>query len=284
MKTIAFTDYLTQFGNDHVLPPFDDFLNVANRTALKHRDGVGFYHRNLERGVLLYHLVQQYQPQKILEFGTGRGYSAMCMAQAMLDNKVDGHVWTIDIKQFDEIQAWAINIEHESKIEDLSLQTAWEKHFPAEVRKKITFLTGDSAWAVSHPYLRADLHGLQMVYIDGGHDYNACLHDFVTSLNFAVSPFIVLFDDYEFPGVRRVAEQCAESHVGDISIVKTLDQISELQHGQIPTEKDPGMVLMIIADVEHARHSFSNLGGFIMSYRLRRRIKFGIRYLLSFFR
>ena len=36
------------------------------------------------------------KPKKILEFGTGGGYSTLCMAKALDDNGIDSHIYTID--------------------------------------------------------------------------------------------------------------------------------------------------------------------------------------------
>jgi len=40
---------------------------------------------NYERGILLYSLIAKYKPKNVLEFGTAEGYSALCMAWAMVD-------------------------------------------------------------------------------------------------------------------------------------------------------------------------------------------------------
>ena len=56
---------------------------------------------NYERGMLLYSLIAKYKPKNVLEIGTAEGYSALCMAWAMTDCKINGKIFTIDPKPFD---------------------------------------------------------------------------------------------------------------------------------------------------------------------------------------
>ena len=41
-------------------------------------------------------LVGFLKPKRILEFGTGGGYSTLCMARALTDFKIDGKIYTVD--------------------------------------------------------------------------------------------------------------------------------------------------------------------------------------------
>ena len=73
---------------------FEDFWALGNATSL-HEDTKG---QKLEfyRGPLLYALICYLKPKRILEFGTGGGYSTLCMAKALSDSKIDGKIYTID--------------------------------------------------------------------------------------------------------------------------------------------------------------------------------------------
>ena len=79
------------------LPQKEKFLQLSKITPVnpKHVQG-GIV--NYERGMLLYALITKYKPKTVLEIGTAEGYSTLCMAWAMTDNKIDGKIFTIDPK------------------------------------------------------------------------------------------------------------------------------------------------------------------------------------------
>jgi len=46
---------------------------------------------------ILYDMVAELKPKKIIEFGPGSGYTTICMAKALQENKIDGHINSYDI-------------------------------------------------------------------------------------------------------------------------------------------------------------------------------------------
>jgi len=63
-----------------------------------------FTNMELESARLLYSLVLLGRPRVVVETGTHQGYSATYAAQAMIDAKIAGHVWTID--PYDSSHLW----------------------------------------------------------------------------------------------------------------------------------------------------------------------------------
>jgi len=55
-----------------------------------------YYPGNWWRRPLLYALVGYYKPINVLEFGTGRGYGAISMVKASLNQGFECTIWTID--------------------------------------------------------------------------------------------------------------------------------------------------------------------------------------------
>ena len=65
-----------------------------------------------EHGLLLYKLVLEGDrgdgPLVVLDVGTARGFSAITMARAMLDGKLEGRVYSVDVIGHDEPHNWPI--------------------------------------------------------------------------------------------------------------------------------------------------------------------------------
>ncbi len=177
------------------LPAIESFWKIGDLTALRHEETHGFYRSNYERGLLLYSLVSKYRPRVILEYGTGRGYGALCMARALADNGIDGRVYTIDLRHYDEKQAWAIDYGYGPRVEELSLSDIWPQHAPVEWLDRIQRLNGRSV-EVMKRWKSEGLPKVEFAFIDGGHDYLGVKHDFYSMLNVAAQSFRILFDDY----------------------------------------------------------------------------------------
>ncbi|GIS98156.1 MAG: hypothetical protein CM1200mP25_3930 [Acidobacteriota bacterium] len=80
----------------------------------------------------------------MLEFGTGRGYGTVCMAKAMVDHKIDGQIFTVDVLAFNDRQTWPINRGFGPAVEMLSAADVWNRHFETALLDRINRLTGDS--------------------------------------------------------------------------------------------------------------------------------------------
>ena len=68
---------------------------------------------------ILYDFVATLKPKKIIEFGPGSGYTTICMAKSLEENKIDGHIYSYDIWNDDywgkrsvtqtEYNAWGVS-------------------------------------------------------------------------------------------------------------------------------------------------------------------------------
>jgi hypothetical protein len=182
---------------------------VGDLTKLRGNPQAGFHHANYESGLLLYALVRHFRPTEILEIGTGRGYGAMCMAMGLRDAGIDGKIITLDVHRYGEKQEWAIDDGGGSRVERLSLQDVWEKHFDADLRAMIEHRQGFSSDGMEGLLAEDGFHP-QLVYIDGDHTYTITRHDLYASMLLAARPFRILMDDYhprsDLYGVRRLVD------------------------------------------------------------------------------
>ena len=188
------------------LPQKEKFLQLSKITPVnpKHVQG-GIV--NYERGMLLYALITKYKPKTVLEIGTAEGYSTLCMAWAMTDNKIDGKIFTIDPKSHH------LSIERSIILEDgkiikkkLSTDELWNKFAKPEWVKKIQVISGYAGEVLNNNKFPK----MEFGYIDGAHFYEAVKHDFYRFLKLSDERFSILFDDYvpgRSDGVSKVIDE-----------------------------------------------------------------------------
>lgn len=133
-----------------------------------------FFRANYERGILIYHLIRQYNIASVLEVGFGRGYSTFCAAKAFHDAGIPGKIMTVD-PNLDE-----------------KYINALQQVFPQDWFTYITFAKGRSQDVLPKSEGTFDL-----VYIDGDHSYAATKSDWEMTKD-RYNKFL-LFDDYHLP-------------------------------------------------------------------------------------
>jgi len=205
---------------DVKIPEKEDFLQLASIIPINPKRSEVF-HTNFERGMLLYALIAKFQPKNVLEIGTAEGYSALCMAWAMFDYKIDGKIFTVDPKSHTE------KIERKIKIKKnddpvnmlLSTEELWEKFAPSEWIEKIEVISGYSGEILK----TKSFPQLDFCYVDGSHVYEAVKHDFFRILKLVSKNFMILFDDYvpnQNDGVTKVIDE-EIVNIFDTTFIKT---------------------------------------------------------------
>ena len=167
---------------------------------------------NYERGILLYSLIAKYKPQNVLEIGTAKGYSTLCMAWAMHDYNIPGTIYTIDPALDTKFE-----IEIDDEINVLTTTQLWKKIAPYEWISKIKPLTGYSGEIMS----KYNFPKIDFAYIDGHHVYEAVEHDFYSFLNTSSNNFRILFDDYALSdGVTKLIDNNVSENFDGV-LIKT---------------------------------------------------------------
>lgn len=130
----------------------------------------------------------------IVETGTARGFSAICMAKALQDAGVKGHITTYDILPHDEVRYWNCISDHQ-----VGPQTRPELLAPwKELLPYIRFVSGDTKGKLK-PI------PVDFAFLDGGHTYEDVKYEF----NCLINPKVVVFDDYtpNFPGICKAIDE-----------------------------------------------------------------------------
>ena len=167
---------------------------------------------NYMHGRLLYSTLRDYiqkisaQKQKpylrILETGTARGFSSLCMAKALSDAECLGNIITLDIIPNELKIFWNCIDDHEGKKTRLELLNTWHDL----VDKYITFVEGDSRNELS----KISLSRINFAFLDGSHTYNDIMNEFNFIKNKQIKGDIIFFDDYnkaQFPGIIEAVDK-----------------------------------------------------------------------------
>ena len=188
--------------------PWERLRQMARVTALKRTVDGRINDETWWRGPILYDLVRRYRPAHVLEFGTGRGYGAVCMASASIDAGFPCTVWTVDVVPPDVAQETVIDEGDGPAPVRISVAEIWRRHIPSDVSSRIRCLTGSSV-SVMARWRRSGGPRVQFCFLDGGHDYVTVKHDFIAGLRVADRGCAFLFDDYTARatyGVRRLVD------------------------------------------------------------------------------
>ena len=197
------------------IPDDKEFLRLSKLTPM-YPENKELYIINYERGILLYSLIAKYKPQNVLEIGTAKGYSTLCMAWAMHDHNIPGIIHTIDP---------TLDTKFEIKIDDeiniLTTPQLWNKIASDKWLSKIKPYAGYSGEIMDkHQFPKIDF-----AYIDGHHVFEAVEHDFYAFLNISSNNFRILFDDYALSdGVTKLIDDDVSKNFDGVLIETNLKQ------------------------------------------------------------
>ena len=210
------SEYISKL--DVEIPPEDEFKKIAQIFKIYPNESKENALVNYERGMLLYGLISKYKPKAILEIGRAQGYSTMCMAWALSENKIDGKIISVDPVSFDSTIEWLIDWNGELRNEKISTKQIWSKYAKSEWLEKIIPMTCFSDELLE----KKDLPKFDFGFIDGHHIYEAVLCDFNIFLKNSNEDFHCLFDDYiddENTKMKQAIDEILEFYPG--KIIKT---------------------------------------------------------------
>ena len=180
---------------------------------------------NYQHGRILYSKLSKYIKEKnikfinVVEIGTARGFSSICMSKAINDANINGKIITIDIISNDQKIYWNCIDDLESKKSRKDLLKNWPKEL-----NNISFLTGPSSFVLK----KISFDRIHFAYIDGMHDYFNTKKEFDFISSRQRFDDIIIFDDYskKFPDIIRLVEDIKNRKNYNINILASSDQRS----------------------------------------------------------
>lgn len=173
-----------------------------------------------QHGRLLYAAVRDYVRRMspasvtILETGTARGFSALCMARALADAGVPGTILTHDVLPHEVPMFWNCIDDLDGPRSRAALLRPWEEL----VERYLVFNQGDTLREL--PKLR--IPRVNLAFLDGQHTYEYVIREFAQLEGRQRPGDVVFFDDYTgaaFPGVVRAVDEICERHGYDRQVV-----------------------------------------------------------------
>lgn len=177
------------FKEENILIENDWFDDLAFKTQIViKKSDINYYH-----GKLLYFYLSKYLNKNqqdtitILETGTARGYSSICMSKALNDHKVNGKIYTIDILPNNTKMYWNCIEDHDGKKTRFELLSQWEKEL-----KNIIFIEGTTKKKLKN----IDLKRINFAFLDAAHTFKDVIYEFNFVSKLQKSGDIIFFDDY----------------------------------------------------------------------------------------
>ena len=150
----------------------------------------------------------------VLETGTARGFSALCMAKAMNDQQRAGTILTFDVLPHTIPMYWNCIDDGEGQKTRAELMQPWNKL----VENYIVFNQGDTR--IMLPKVRCGR--IHFAFLDGVHTYDDVMFEFMQVAPFQQAGDVIVYDDYnqtQYPGlVKAVDEICVHQGYDRIDI------------------------------------------------------------------
>lgn len=160
----------------------------------------------------------------ILETGTARGFSSLCMAKCLSDMNQSGTILTLDQIPHKKNIYWNSVSDHlKGKISRSKLLEPWNDL----IENHIIFLTGDSRVIIdSLNFMR-----VHFAFLDGCHTYQDVHYEFNSIKKCQKTGDIIVFDDYtlgHYDGVIKAVNEICEQNSYSKLIIKLNDKRSVL--------------------------------------------------------
>lgn len=155
----------------------------------------------------------------ILETGTARAFSTLCMARALADAGRAGTILTIDIVPHEHRIYWNCIDDAEGKKTRRELLEPWQ----GLTTEFVVFLWGESRAML--PSISADR--IHFAFIDAGHDYETVMFEFNHVAPRQKQGDVIVFDDVTpicFPGIVRAVKEICSTHGYDRIDIASSDQ------------------------------------------------------------
>lgn len=166
-----------------------------------------------QHGRVLYSTLRKYleehpsQALTIVETGTARGFSALCMAKALSDASTDATIITFDLLPHNRPIYWNCIDDHEGKKSRAQLLQPWQ----ALVDEYLIFCNGDTREKLRD----IDFKRVHFAFLDGAHNYDDIMFEFNRIKNKQQPGDVIVFDDYDqakFFSLTKGIDEICEKH------------------------------------------------------------------------
>ena len=161
-----------------------------------------------QHGRLLYTTLSEYVRQNrstsisILETGTARGFSSLCMAKALKDQDKEGRILTLDPLPHSVKMYWNCIDDNDKEKSRAELLEGYSEL----IQKHIWFLEGKSRDILN----KLQLSRIHFAFLDGAHEYEDVKFEISYVVPRQKKGDIIVFDDFQesyFPGIVKAVRE-----------------------------------------------------------------------------
>ncbi len=201
-----------------------------NNLALRTQIVIKKNELNYAHGKILYSSLREYISENqgnlenivILETGTARGFSSLCMAKALNDSKISGSILTFDVLPHTKKIYWNCITDHlEGPITRQELLEPWKQL----VNNYIIFHQGYSNIELK----KIGLQRINFAFLDGSHTYKDVLFEFNIIKKHQKKGDVIVFDDYNeklFPGIVKAVNEISDNFGYEKKIIRSFNERS----------------------------------------------------------
>ncbi len=196
-----------------------DWLNelaLHTQVVIK-KSEICYVHGRILYSVLSKHINENnIKNYNILETGTSRGFSSLCIAKALDDNNASGKIITIDYLPHDKKFYWNCIDDHDGKKSRRDLIKKW-KNLSDEY---ILFIEGYSKNILK----KIKFGRIHFAFLDASHTYTAIYNEFLSISNFQKKGDIIVFDDYDnesYSGLKIAIDEICSNYNYRMDILKS---------------------------------------------------------------
>ena len=155
----------------------------------------------------------------IIETGTARGFSSLCMAKALQDSEMEGSILTFDVLPHRRPMIWNCIGDH-----IIGLQTREELLSPWRdlLERYITFVEGYSQVEL----IKICKSRIHFAFLDGAHTFDDVMFEFQAIENCQKKGDVIIFDDYnknKFPEIVKAVDVICEKFKYSKDIINSFD-------------------------------------------------------------
>lgn len=191
-----------------------DSLALNTQVVIKETQ-INYQHGRVLYSELSEYLINKNQNLNILETGTARGFSSICMAKALDDRKKKGKIFTIDILPHKKKIIWNCINDFNGKSSREELLKNW-----SNLLGYIDFKEGRSKKILN----TLNLDRVHFAFLDGAHNKKTVEYEFKWVSDRQLKNDIIIFDDYDiskFDGIYELVNKIEKEQIYAIQKVKS---------------------------------------------------------------
>tara|TARA_X000000950_G_C13911174_1_gene659031 strand:+ start:3259 stop:4113 length:855 start_codon:yes stop_codon:yes gene_type:complete len=191
-----------------------DDLAMITQVTIKNSN-ICYAHGRVLYSSLSHYIEKLNEPINIIETGTSKGFSSLCMAKALYDLKKNGLIHTIDLLPIDKKIYWNSISDFEGMKTRSQLLNKWN-----ELNNKyIKFYEGFSKKILK----KINLNRVHFAFIDGSHTYLDVLYELNYVASRQLENDIIVIDDYnlQYPGLIKATSKVIKSFNYSLELINS---------------------------------------------------------------